>query len=152
MTSKHSCSLVFGERYTVKAVELSVGNGGRIAWLPQETIVFDRSAFRRSLDVDLADGAEALIVESAIFGRLAMGERTAQEETERSGDRRESDHCRGRSHPRMKTRLEERPGASDPDAGHRKEGPVDVTERQELTAHGRGGTQIPRDLEAVQPF
>ena len=59
-------------------VELSVGDGGRIAWLPQETIVFDRSAFRRSLNVDLSEGAEALIVESAIFGRLAMGERTAQ--------------------------------------------------------------------------
>ena len=42
-------------------VTLSVGEGGRIAWLPQETIVFDRSAFARRLDVDLADGAEALI-------------------------------------------------------------------------------------------
>lgn len=48
--------------------------GARIAWLPQETIVFDRSAFSRKLDVDLADDAQALIVEAAVFGRRAMGE------------------------------------------------------------------------------
>lgn len=56
-------------------VRLTVGEGGRLAWLPQETIVFDRSAFSRSLDVDVARGAEALIVEATVFGRSAMGER-----------------------------------------------------------------------------
>jgi urease accessory protein len=53
---------------------ISGGSGARIAWLPQETIVFDRSAFRRRLDVDLAEDAEALLVEATIFGRRAMGE------------------------------------------------------------------------------
>ncbi len=48
--------------------------GTRIAWLPQETIVYDRSALRRRLDVELAEDAEALIVEAIIFGRRAMGE------------------------------------------------------------------------------
>lgn len=57
-------------------VRLSVGEGGFLGWLPQETIVFDRAAFSRSLDVELAAGAEALIVEATIFGRSAMGERT----------------------------------------------------------------------------
>lgn len=57
-------------------VRLSVGEGGFLGWLPQETIVFDRAAFSRSLDVELAVGAEALIVEATIFGRSAMGERT----------------------------------------------------------------------------
>ena len=57
-------------------VGLNVGEGARIAWLPQETIVFDRSAFARTLDVDLAPGAEALLLEATVFGRLAMGERT----------------------------------------------------------------------------
>jgi len=57
-------------------VRLDVGEGGRIAWLPQETIVFNRAAFARSLDVELADTAEALLLEATIFGRLAMGERT----------------------------------------------------------------------------
>lgn len=53
---------------------LAVAESGRLAWLPQETIVFDRAAFRRRLDVDLADGASALIAEATVFGRSAMGE------------------------------------------------------------------------------
>ncbi len=59
-------------------VSLRAGAGGRIAWLPQETIVFDRAAFARRLDVELAEDAEALILEATLFGRLAMGERTLQ--------------------------------------------------------------------------
>lgn len=58
-------------------VKLTVGENGRVAWLPQETIVFDRAAFARTLDVELATGAEALVLEAAVFGRLAMGERAA---------------------------------------------------------------------------
>jgi urease accessory protein len=59
-------------------VKLTVGARGRIAWLPQETIVFDRSAFVRRLDLELAAGAEALVLEATVFGRLAMGERAAR--------------------------------------------------------------------------
>jgi urease accessory protein len=59
-------------------VDLRVGPGGRIAWLPQETIVFDRAAFARTLDVELGDDAEALMLEATLFGRLAMGERAVQ--------------------------------------------------------------------------
>jgi len=58
-------------------VRLTVGEQGRIAWLPQETIVFDRSVFARTLDIELAAGAEALVLEATVFGRLAMGERAA---------------------------------------------------------------------------
>jgi urease subunit gamma len=36
---------------------------------------YDRSAFARTLDAELAAGAEALVLEAAVFGRLAMGER-----------------------------------------------------------------------------
>ncbi len=61
------------DRAEVK-VKLSVGERGRIAWLPQETIVFNRSAFARTLDVELAADAEALLLEATVFGRLAMGE------------------------------------------------------------------------------
>ncbi|MDG4882253.1 urease accessory protein UreD [Mesorhizobium sp. WSM4884] len=57
-------------------VRLDVGAGGQIAWLPQETIVFDQAAFARTLDVKLAADAEALLLEATLFGRLAMGERT----------------------------------------------------------------------------
>ncbi|SHH95180.1 urease accessory protein UreD [Marivita hallyeonensis] len=53
---------------------LTVAEGGRIDWLPQETILFQNGALRRSLRVDMAPEAHALIVEPVLFGRLAMGE------------------------------------------------------------------------------
>lgn len=49
--------------------------GSRVHWLPQETILFDRAAMTRSLDVDLAGDAEFLAVEAVLLGRAAMGER-----------------------------------------------------------------------------
>jgi urease accessory protein len=60
------------------SVRLSGEEGARIAWLPQETIVYDRSSFARRLEVDLAERSEALIVEATLFGRLAMGETVSQ--------------------------------------------------------------------------
>jgi urease accessory protein len=54
---------------------LAVGPGGHLDWLPQETILFDRSALDRTLAVELAEGATAVMVETVVFGRLAMGER-----------------------------------------------------------------------------
>lgn len=56
------------------ATRLDVGNGAHLAWLPQETIVYDGSALSRQLEVDIAQGATALICEATIFGRKAMGE------------------------------------------------------------------------------
>lgn len=53
---------------------LDVARGGRLAWLPQETIVFDRSAMARRIDVDLAADSRLLLLEATIFGRKAMGE------------------------------------------------------------------------------
>lgn len=57
------------------AVRLSLGPGAALAWLPQETILFDRSALRRSIEVEMAACARLLMVEPVLFGRLAMGER-----------------------------------------------------------------------------
>ena len=54
--------------------QLSLGPGARLRWLPQETILFDRARLRRRLEVDIAGDAELLLVESLVFGRLAMGE------------------------------------------------------------------------------
>jgi urease accessory protein len=56
---------------------LRVAAGARLEWLPQETILFDRCSVDRRLDVDLADDAWFLGVESLVFGRAAMGERVA---------------------------------------------------------------------------
>jgi len=53
---------------------LSVGAGGRMDWLPQETLIYDGSALRRSLKVDLAADARLLMAEPVIFGRTEMGE------------------------------------------------------------------------------
>ncbi len=53
---------------------ITVGAGGHIDWLPQETILFDRSAIARSLEVDLAEDASGLLLEAYVFGRTAMGE------------------------------------------------------------------------------
>ncbi len=55
-------------------VRLSVASDGSVAWLPQETIVYDGSSLRRRLEADIAEGARALIVEATLFGRRAMGE------------------------------------------------------------------------------
>lgn len=71
-----ACEKIYRASFGVAEVScrLSVAAGGRLAWLPQETIVFDNSSFRRRLDIDLAPDAEALVLEAAIFGRRAMGE------------------------------------------------------------------------------
>jgi urease accessory protein len=53
---------------------IRVGPAARLAWLPQETIMFDGAAFSRRLDADLGEGARALFVEATVFGRKAMGE------------------------------------------------------------------------------
>jgi urease accessory protein len=56
------------------AIRLRVEAGGTLHWLPQETIVFDRSCLSRSIDIELEPGASLLIAEGLVFGRTAMGE------------------------------------------------------------------------------
>jgi urease accessory protein len=55
-------------------VKLDVGAGGALAWLPQETILFDRVRLRRTIDIDLARDANLILAEAVVFGRSAMGE------------------------------------------------------------------------------
>lgn len=57
------------------AVKLEAGAGAALAWLPQETILFDRMRLRRSIDVALARDSNLLLAEAVVFGRSAMGER-----------------------------------------------------------------------------
>lgn len=54
---------------------VTVAAGANLAWLPQETILFDRSRLRRSFEADLAGDAGLLLVEFLAFGRNAYGER-----------------------------------------------------------------------------
>jgi urease accessory protein len=55
-------------------VALTVGAGGFVDWLPQETILFENAALERTVTVDLGSGAGCLFLESVVLGRRAMGE------------------------------------------------------------------------------
>ena len=52
----------------------TVGAGGRLDWLPQETILFEASNLSRHTQIDLAADASCLTCESLVLGRVAMGE------------------------------------------------------------------------------
>ena len=53
---------------------IRVAEGGLLEWLPQETILFDRSRLRRHLEVDVAAGGSAILFDAVVFGRAARGE------------------------------------------------------------------------------
>lgn len=53
---------------------LTAGPGARIDWIPQETILFDRSALTRRMTADMAGDATLTVLEPIVIGRSAMGE------------------------------------------------------------------------------
>lgn len=55
-------------------VQMTVGAGGHLDWLPQETILFEASHLARDTQVDLAADASCLLAETVVLGRHAMGE------------------------------------------------------------------------------
>jgi urease accessory protein len=55
-------------------VRIALAEGARLAWLPQESILFDRARLSRRIDADLAVGADLLMAEAVVLGRAAMGE------------------------------------------------------------------------------
>lgn len=59
---------------TAVSVNISVAEGGQLAWLPQETILFDHARLTRRFDIDLAPGASLIMAEAIVFGRSAMDE------------------------------------------------------------------------------
>ena len=56
-------------------VLLRLEDGAHLAWLPQETILFDNARLSRRIDIDLHEQASLLLAEIVVFGRAAMGER-----------------------------------------------------------------------------
>ena len=56
------------------SIVLKAAAGATLAWLPQETILFDRARLSRRIDIGLAEGASLLLAEIVVFGRAAMGE------------------------------------------------------------------------------
>ena len=54
--------------------KLHAQDGARLAWLPQETIIFNRARLRRRTEVELSSRAEFLALEWFVLGRAAHGE------------------------------------------------------------------------------
>jgi urease accessory protein len=46
----------------------------KLAWLPQETIVFNQARILRQTEIDVCSGAELIALEWLVFGRAARGE------------------------------------------------------------------------------
>jgi urease accessory protein len=56
-------------------ITLKAAANSHLAWLPQETILFDDARVNRRIDIDLAETASLLLCEIVVFGRAAMGEK-----------------------------------------------------------------------------
>jgi urease accessory protein len=50
------------------------GRGPTLHWLPQELILFDGAALDRRLEVEMAEDATLIMLETLVLGRAAMGE------------------------------------------------------------------------------
>ena len=56
------------------ATRLTLAPRARLFWLPQETLMFEGARLERRLDVDTSGEVAFIVVETLVFGRLAMGE------------------------------------------------------------------------------
>lgn len=59
-------------------IALKVAGGAHLAWMPQETILFDQARVERRIDIDLAESSSLVLCEIVVFGRAAMGETMKQ--------------------------------------------------------------------------
>lgn len=64
--------------YAEQTLRLDVAASARAFWLPQPAILFQDSAFRRVLEIDLEDDAEIFALEATVLGRAAMGEQVTR--------------------------------------------------------------------------
>ena len=100
------------------AVRLELGAGADVAWLPQETILFDRARVRRRIEADLTGDASLLVFEAVVFGREARGEEVSEgffEDRWRIRRGRASRLCRHAA-ARRSDRRPARPAAPSPPA------------------------------------
>jgi urease accessory protein len=56
------------------STKLQALEGAKLAWLPQETIVFNWARLTRTTEIDVASGSEVLALEWLVLGRVAYGE------------------------------------------------------------------------------
>jgi urease accessory protein len=57
------------------ATKLKACEGAKLAWLPQETIVFNRARVCRRTEIEVSPGSELLALEWLVLGRAAHGEK-----------------------------------------------------------------------------
>lgn len=76
VVTTQACERIYKSSGDVATVSnsLRVGTGAHLAWLPQETILFNGGRLQRKLDVDLAPDADFLGLEAIVLGREMMGE------------------------------------------------------------------------------
>jgi len=55
--------------------KLNVGNTAKLAWLPQETIVFNHARLCRRTEIEISPESELVALECLVLGRTARGER-----------------------------------------------------------------------------
>ncbi len=60
---------------SIQEVNIAVGFGAVLEWLPEHTIPFAGSRFRQTIDVKLAAGATVVLWDAIASGRIARGER-----------------------------------------------------------------------------
>lgn len=54
--------------------KLKISEAAKLAWLPQETILFNTARICRNTEIEVSSGAEVLAVEWIVLGRSAYGE------------------------------------------------------------------------------
>jgi urease accessory protein len=60
---------------SVQEINIAVGSGGILEWVPEHTIPFAGSRFRQTINVKLAAGATLVLWDAVASGRIAHGER-----------------------------------------------------------------------------
>jgi urease accessory protein len=55
-------------------LKIDIAAKGALAWIPQETILYNNFKLARAIEIDLAETAQLLLIESLVFGRAGMGE------------------------------------------------------------------------------
>lgn len=58
----------------IQTVALRVGSDATLEWLPDHTIPFADSAFRQTVDVDVAEGGRLILADGFAAGRISRGE------------------------------------------------------------------------------
>ena len=61
----------------VQSIDLTIGPGAILEWMPDVTIPYAGSRFKQTIDVSLAPGATVLLWDAIASGRVARGERWA---------------------------------------------------------------------------